>query len=234
VKDWLTCVEKFSDTRIETMPSEKVDYREHIIILGDILEDLLLEQDELSPKETIKEFENHLKAINKEIRSRNIRIPHKTTGELITVPGRVSQQEEQLMTKLTWEIESCQEQSAELQKEIKRTKEMIEKNKRKLEELRSERDCLAESGEYAIDLTLSNNGVDRNVYHGKCLIGPQIQKLLDRRVKVLDELETKFVVVRDRTLENHPGADCATNEEIIEEMAFFSEVLQCYKVFFLF
>jgi hypothetical protein len=93
---------------------------------------------------------------------------------------------------------------------------------------------LAESGEYAIDLTLSNNGVDRNVYHGKCLIGPQIQKLLDRRVKVLDELETKFVVVRDRTLENHPGADCATNEEIIEEMAFFSEVLQCYKVFFLF
>jgi hypothetical protein len=29
-----------------------------------MLEDLLVEQDELIPKETIKEFENHLKAIN--------------------------------------------------------------------------------------------------------------------------------------------------------------------------
>jgi hypothetical protein len=109
---------------------------------------------------------------------------------------------------------------------------MIEKNKRKLEELRSERGCLAESGEYAIDLTLSNNGVDRNVYHGKCLIGPRIQKLLDRRVKVLDELETKFVIVGDRTLEKHPGADCATNEESIKEMAFFLEGLQCYNIHF--
>jgi hypothetical protein len=91
------------------------------------LEDLLLEQDELSPKETIKEFESHLKAINKEIRKRDIRIPHVTAGELITVPGRVSQQEQQLMTKFIWEIKSCQQQSAELQKEIKTTKEMIEK-----------------------------------------------------------------------------------------------------------
>jgi hypothetical protein len=64
-----------------------------------------------------------------------------------------------------------------------------------LEELRSERNCLAESGEYAIDLTLSNDGVDRNVYHGKCLIGLHIQKLLDQRLKVLNELETKFVAV---------------------------------------
>jgi hypothetical protein len=54
------------------------------------LEDLLLEQDELSPKETIKEFESHLKAINKEIRSRDIRIPHVTASELIAVPGWMS------------------------------------------------------------------------------------------------------------------------------------------------
>ncbi len=133
----------------------------------------------MSPKDTVKEFENHLKEINKEIRSRDLRIPHETTGVLITVPGRVSPEEQQLITKLTWEIEACKQQSAELQKEIKTTKETTEKKKRKLEELRSERECLAESGKYAIDLTLSNNGVDRNVYHGKCLIGPHIQKLLD-------------------------------------------------------
>jgi hypothetical protein len=91
---------------------------------------------------------------------------------------------------------------------------------------------LAERGEYAIDLTLSNNGVDRNVYHGKCLIGPYIQKLLDQQVKVLDELETKFVAVRDQSLQKHPGSNCATNnEEIVKEMVFFSEVLQCYNFF---
>jgi hypothetical protein len=116
---------------------------------------------------------------------------------LITVPGRVSPEEQQLITKLTWEIESCKEQSIELQNEIKTTKDMIEKKKKQLEELQSERNCLAESGKYAIDLTLSNNGVDRNVYHGKCLIGPHIQKLLDRRVVILEELETEFVAVRD-------------------------------------
>ncbi len=232
VKDWLTRVEKFCDSRIETLPNEEVESREHLIILGDMLEDLLVEQDELSPKETVKEFENHLKAINKEIRSRDIRIPHETTGTLITVPGRVSPEEQQLITKLTWEIDSCKQQSAELNKEIKTTKETIEKKKRKLEELRSERDCLAESGEYAIDRTLSNHGVDRNVYHGKCLIGPHIQKLLERRVKVLDELETKFVAVRDQTLQKYPGANCATNEEIVEEMLFFSDVLQCYDISF--
>jgi hypothetical protein len=86
---------------------------------------------------------------------------------------------------------------------------------------------LSESGEYAINLTLSNNGVDRNVYHGKCLIGPHIQKLLDKRVKVLEELEEAFLAVRA-----HPGATCASVKEIREEMAFFSEVLHCYDILF--
>jgi hypothetical protein len=58
-------------------------------------------------------------------------------------------------------------------------KKMIKINKKELEELRSEHNYFKESGEYAIDPTLSNNGVDRNVYHGKCLIGPHIQKLLN-------------------------------------------------------
>jgi hypothetical protein len=54
-----------------------------------------------------------------------------------------------------------------------------EKEEKKVEEPRSTLDCLVESGEYALDRTLSNNGMDRNAYHGKCHIGPHIQKLLD-------------------------------------------------------
>jgi hypothetical protein len=232
VKDWLTRVEKFCDTRIETLPDDEVEIREHLVILGDMLEDLLMEEDDLSPKETIKEYEAYLKAVTKEIKKRDLRIPHETTGAMILVPGRVTPEEQQMIEKLKWETNSCKEQSIELRKEIKSTKEMIERNKKKLEELRSERDCLKESGEYAIDLTLSNNGVDRNVYHGKCLIGPHIQKLLDRRVKVLDELETEFLDVRERTIAKHPGADCASIAEIREEMTFFSEVLHCYDTCF--
>jgi hypothetical protein len=102
----------------------------------------------------------------------------------------------------------------------------LSKKKKQLEEMRSERDCLAESGEYAIDRTLSNNGVDRNVYHGKCLIGPHIQRLLDERLKILEEMETAFLAVRARTIEKHPGA--ASMEAISEGMAFFSAVLHCY------
>jgi hypothetical protein len=116
-----------------------------------------------------------------------------------------------------------------LQKEIKTTKEIIDKKKKKqLEEMRSERACLAESGEYAIDRTLSNNDVDRNVYHGKCFIGPHIQRLLDECLKILEEMETAFLAVRARTIEKHPGANCASIEEISEEMTFFSAVLHCY------
>jgi hypothetical protein len=51
-------------------------------------------------------------------------------------------------------------------------------------------------------------------------------------VKVLEELETEFLAVRARTIAKHPGADCASIEEIGEEMAFFSEVLHCYDTCF--
>jgi hypothetical protein len=55
MKDWLTRVKKLCDTCIETMVDDKVNIHEHLIILGDMLENLLLmEQDDLSPKETIK------------------------------------------------------------------------------------------------------------------------------------------------------------------------------------
>jgi hypothetical protein len=124
---------------------------------------------------------------------------------------------------------SCTKQAKELHSEIKTTKEI---KKKQLEEMRSTQDCFAPSGEYAIDCT--NNDMDRNVYHGKCLIGPHIQRLLDNQVKILEELETAFVAVRALTIVKHPGADhCASIEEmIVEEMAFFSEVLQCYDVCF--
>jgi hypothetical protein len=41
---------------------------------------------------------------NNEIRKCNIWIPHKTTDVLITVPRRVSPEEQQLIAELTWEI----------------------------------------------------------------------------------------------------------------------------------
>jgi hypothetical protein len=232
VKDWLTRVEKFCDTRIETLPEEEVNFREHLVILGNMLEDLLMEQDDLNPKETIKDYKTHLGVTLKEIRERDVVILNEATGQMITQPGRVSPQEQQLIDKLTWEIESCTEQARELRVEIKTTKEIIDKKKKQLEEMRSTRDCLAQSGEYAIDRTLSNNGVDRNVYHGKCLIGPHIQRLLDEQEKILEEMETAFVATRALTIAKHPGAACASIEEIAEEMAFFSEVLQCYDVCF--
>jgi hypothetical protein len=74
--------------------------------------------------------------------------------------------------------------------------------------------------------------VDRNVYHGKCLIGPHIQRLLDEQVKILVEMETAFVAICALTIVKHHGADCASIKEIVEEMVFFSKVLQCYVVCF--
>jgi hypothetical protein len=95
----------------------KVDARKHLIILGgDMLEDLLTEQDDLSPKETIKEYKTHLKMTNNKIRKCNMQIPHKTTGVLIRVPGLVFSEEQQLIAKLTWEIKSCNEQISQAAK----------------------------------------------------------------------------------------------------------------------
>jgi hypothetical protein len=51
-------------------------------------------------------------------------------------------------------------------------------------------------------------------------------------VKVLRELTADFVAVRNRTLVAHPGIDCASDNEITEEMQFFSDVLQCYDICF--
>jgi hypothetical protein len=62
----------------------------------------------------------------------NVVILNEQTGQVIIQPGRVSSEEQQLVEKLQWEIESCTEQSTVLQAEIKTTKELIEKKKRNL------------------------------------------------------------------------------------------------------
>jgi hypothetical protein len=123
VKDWLTRVEKFCDCCIETLPEEEVDLRKHLVILGDMLENLLVKQDNLNPNETIKEYQTHLKLTQKQIRQQDVVILNDQTGQqMITQPGRVSSEEQQLIKKLRWEIESCTEQSTVLQAEIKTTK----------------------------------------------------------------------------------------------------------------
>ena len=45
-------------------------------------------------------------------------------------------------------------------------------------------------------------------------------------------MEAEFVSVRAETIEKHPVADCASIQEISQEMAFFAEVLQCYDIYF--
>ena len=57
---------------METLPDKEVSICEHLVILGDMLEDLLMDQDDLSPKESIKEYESHLKTTYKEIKKETL------------------------------------------------------------------------------------------------------------------------------------------------------------------
>jgi hypothetical protein len=79
---------------------------------------------------------------------------------------------------------------------------------------------------------LCANGVDRKVYHGQCLIGPQIMKLLANRVEIMSQLEVKLLHVRDENLAKDPTTDLASIEEIREEMVFFGRILNCYDCVF--
>jgi hypothetical protein len=97
-----------------------------------------------------------------------------------------------------------------------------------LTNLKDPRDLTDESVEYAIDRTLCLNGVDRKVYHGQCLIRPQIQKLLADRVEIIDQLETEFLRVREQNSRKKPTTNLASVEEINEEMNFFQIILHCY------
>jgi hypothetical protein len=94
--------------------------------------------------------------------------------------------------------------------------------------LKETRDLTNESLEYAIDLTLCLNGVDRKVFLGQCLIGPQIQKLLANRVEIINQLETEFLRVREQNSRKNPTTNLASVQEIKGEMNFFQIILHCY------
>jgi hypothetical protein len=83
-----------------------------------------------------------------------------------------------------------------------------------LKNLKDTRDLTDESVEYAIDCTLRLNGADRKVYHGQCLIGPQIQKLLANRVQIIDQLETEFLRVQEQNSIKNSTTNLASMEEI--------------------
>ena len=107
-------------------------------------------------------------------------------------------EEQLIVNQISWDITSWYTTTKQLFDEKKSAKEEIEKMRKTLTNLKDTRDLTDESVEYAIDRTLCLNGVDRKVYHGQCLIGPQIQKLLANRVEIIDQLETEFLRVREQ------------------------------------
>jgi hypothetical protein len=196
------------------------------------LEELVFASEELQPKESIKELEKHLARMKNQIKGRSRTCVNPATNEAIIIPGRVTHEEHLMMDQISWEISSWHETSKQVGQETKSAKEEIENMKKKLKRLSDTRDLTEESVEYAIDRTLCDNGVDRKVYHGKCLIGPQIQKLLANRVAIMGQLESKFLRVRLQNLSNDPNIDLASIEEIKEEMRFFQSILACYDSIF--
>jgi hypothetical protein len=228
VKDWLTRMEKFADLRVEILSPEEVATRENLVVRTNDLEDLLYEKEELQSKEIIKELEKHLAGMRKEIERRATVSINPRTQEPTTVPGRVTQEEQHIVDQISWEITSWHQTTSEISGEIKTARENIAKMKEQLKGMRETRDLTDESAEYAIDDTLCKNGVDRKVYHGQCLIGPQIMKLLANRIRIMEQLEEKLLNVRAANVAKDPTTDLASEEEIKEEMAFFAKILHCY------
>jgi hypothetical protein len=107
-------------------------------------------------------------------------------------------------------------------------RENIGKMKEKLKGMRETRDLTDVSAEYAIGDTLCKNGVNRKVYHGQCLIGPQIMKLLANRIRIMEQLKSKLLTIHAANVVKDPTTDLASEEEIKEEMAFFAKILHCY------
>jgi hypothetical protein len=93
---------------------------------------------------------------------------------------------------------------------------------------------LVESGEYAIDFISSNND---GWYRSKCV--PRQVPDWSTHTKVTGQTyescqrNENEIFYRLRALEKNPGADCASTEEIGEEMVFFSKILHCYDACFL-
>jgi hypothetical protein len=234
VKDWLTKLEQIADCRVEIVqPAEEVELREVLVIRTNELEDLLFKNEELPPKESIKELQKHLARMEKEIKGRTTSFINERTREPAIILGRVTQEEQQcIMDQVSWQITSWNETTEKLAEETKSPKEQIEKMTKKLNRVGETRDITDESVEYAIDQTLCMDGVDRKVYHGQCLVGPQIRKLLANRVEIMSQLEVKFLHVLDENLAKDPTTDLASIEEIREEMVFFGRILNCYDCVF--
>jgi uncharacterized FlaG/YvyC family protein len=113
-----------------------------------------------------------------EIKGRSRTCLNLRTGQRTSIPGHVTQEEQHIVDHISWEITSWHQTTKQVAEESKSAKQQIEKMTKRLKRLRGTRDLMDETVEYAIDLTLCDNGVDQKVYHGQCLIGPQIQKLL--------------------------------------------------------
>jgi hypothetical protein len=186
------------------------------------LADLLFEGKELQPKESIKKLEKHLARIRKEIHGRSKTFVSPRTSGII--PSRVTQEEQLIVNQVSWDITSWYGTTKHLFEETKSAKEEIEKMRKTLRNLKDTRDLTDESVEYAINRTLCLNGVDREVYHGQCLIGQQIQKLLAKRIQIIYQLETEFLRVR----EQNAMKNATTNLTYIEEMNFLRIILHCY------
>jgi hypothetical protein len=104
VKDWLMHVKRFCNTWIETLPEEEVNFHEHLVILGNILQNLLIEQDDLNPKETIKEYQTYLlKVAQEDIRKQDVGILNEGTGQMIIQPGLALPEKQKFIGKLRWE-----------------------------------------------------------------------------------------------------------------------------------
>jgi hypothetical protein len=134
-------------------------------------------------------------------------IPRTNTPTVI--PGLVTKEEQLIVDRISLDISAWYATTKQLAEETKSAKEQIEKIRKKLKCSKETRDLTDGSVEYTIDCTLCDNEVDRNVYHGQCLIGPQIQKQLANRVKIMDQLEEKVLRVREenfkkKSVDPHP------------------------------
>jgi hypothetical protein len=143
-------------------------------------------------------------------------IPRTNTPTVI--PGLVTEEKQLIVDRISWDISAWYATAKQLAEETKPAKEQIEKMRNKLKKFKETRDLTDGSVEYTIDRILCDNGVDRKVYHGQCLIGPQIQKLLANQVKIMDQLEEKCLRVREENLKEDPKTNLASPQEIKEEM----------------
>jgi hypothetical protein len=114
VKDWLTRLEKFADCRVERVPTKEVELLELLVIRTSDLEDLLFEREELQLKESIKILEKHLAWIKEEIQGQTVTCMNPSTREPRVIPGRVTEEEQQIMDQISWQITPWHETTKEV------------------------------------------------------------------------------------------------------------------------